>query len=92
MRDAAHWYEERTEGLGSRFLDTVESAAKRVDELPQLGAIWASPRLRSGTVVRRLPFTAFPYLLIYTADSGGVLVIAVAHGRRRPGYWSQRTQ
>ena len=90
MRDAAQWYEERTEGLGLRFLDAVESAATRITERPQLGAVWVSSRLSSTNVVQRFPLTTFPYLLVYTTSADGVLVIAVAHGRRRPGYWAAR--
>jgi hypothetical protein len=32
----------------------------------------------------------FPYSLFYTIDSGDLLILAVAHHRRRPGYWVGR--
>jgi hypothetical protein len=32
----------------------------------------------------------FPYLVVYREVSTGLQVIAVAHGRRRPGYWKNR--
>lgn len=38
------------------------------------------------------PFERFPYSLIYAADgSGEVQILAVAHQRREPGYWTGRT-
>lgn len=40
---------------------------------------------------RRLLLDRFPYVLIYRPlPGGGVRVLAVAHGRRRPGYWRHR--
>jgi len=43
-----------------------------------------------GEGVRRCRLRRFPYGLIYHADEVGVLLIAVAHTHRRPGYWSER--
>lgn len=35
----------------------------------------------------------FPYLVFYELDSeGGTNVFAIAHERRRPGYWLRRTR
>ena len=43
-----------------------------------------------GEGVRRCRLRRFPYGLIYHTDEVGVLLIAVAHTHRRPGYWSER--
>jgi len=32
----------------------------------------------------------FPYIVFYVVDDEEVEVVAVAHGRRRPGYWLPR--
>jgi len=32
----------------------------------------------------------FPFNLIYTIEPGRILIIAVAHQKRRPGYWAYR--
>ncbi|MFO0453014.1 MAG: hypothetical protein ACK52I_30875 [Pseudomonadota bacterium] len=34
----------------------------------------------------------FPYSVVYVERDGALLVVAVAHGARRPGYWRQRTR
>ena len=89
MRAAALWYEERAPGLGVRFVDSVLAATNRIAENPRIGAIWQSARLaRKG--VRRLTLTNFPYLLVYALEAERIVVVAVAHGRRRPGYWLRR--
>jgi hypothetical protein len=38
--------------------------------------------------VGKIPVRKFRYSLIYAVDGGSVLVLAVAHGSRRPEYWS----
>jgi plasmid stabilization system protein ParE len=40
--------------------------------------------------LRRVSLHRFPYNLIYYVSAGEVRVIALAHQRRRPGYWAHR--
>jgi hypothetical protein len=84
---AATWYDERGEGLGSRFLDEVESATGHVDEQPDSGSPWLSPGVPSG--VRRVQVKGFPFRVVYVMRAC-VVVVAVAHERRRPDYWVAR--
>lgn len=48
----------------------------------------------AGTIVRRgarkWPLSKFPYLLVYRVDGDDLIVLAVAHMRRRPGFWLER--
>lgn len=46
---------------------------------------WA---LRNGT--RRVLLAQFPYAIVYREVSDGFEIVAVAHLRRRPTYWSKR--
>lgn len=39
---------------------------------------------------RRILLTRFPYMLIFRERATWVEVIAIAHRRRRPGYWRER--
>jgi len=42
---------------------------------------------------RRLPLFRFPYSIVYREKSTSVVqILAMAHGRRRPGYWRARTR
>ncbi|MGH8701418.1 MAG: type II toxin-antitoxin system RelE/ParE family toxin, partial [Burkholderiales bacterium] len=40
---------------------------------------------------RRILLNRFPYSVVYRTSSDEIIVIAVAHQRRRPGYWRRRT-
>jgi hypothetical protein len=47
-------------------------------------------RPRHGRRARRYVFPLFPFSLVYHLRGDEVEVLAVAHGRRRPGYWRSR--
>lgn len=84
---AAVWYDERREGLGSRFLDAVRSAAAHIDEQPESGNPWLFPGVPSG--VRRVQVRGFPYRVVYVIRAF-VVIVAIAHERRRPDTWEDR--
>jgi plasmid stabilization system protein ParE len=44
----------------------------------------------TGRTLRYAFFSRFPFSLIYAEESGEILIIAVAHQKRRPGYWRRR--
>ena len=73
---------ERT-SLGAAFVDAVERAVAHVREHPE-SCIVLRGRVRKMRVAR------FPYAVLYSIVSDQIRVIAVAHDRRRPFYWSGR--
>lgn len=83
LYEALGFLELRAKGLGRRLLREVRRTAARIAESPLLAR-----ELRPG--VRKRGMHTFPYALIYTIDDVGVLILAVAHGSRRPDYWSGR--
>lgn len=87
MAEAAEWYAERVDGLGDRFLLEAEAAFARIDETPLTGSPWTHRRLPEG--VRRMLLRSFPYSVVYIVEPR-VVIVAVAHLRRRPGYWVRR--
>jgi len=46
------------------------------------------PQYLEGT--RRYVMRRFPFVLIYRDLEGTIQILAIAHGRRRPGYWYAR--
>jgi plasmid stabilization system protein ParE len=40
--------------------------------------------------LRRYVVKKCPYVLLYRAEGDTVLIVAVAHQSRRPGYWLKR--
>jgi plasmid stabilization system protein ParE len=85
MLRAAQWYERRAQGLGDRFLDEVRLALLAIRDYPLSG----SPL---NLQFRRKLLDTFPYAVIYRVDDDNIVIVAVAHLRRRPGYWIRRTE
>lgn len=83
MTDAALFYESAAPSLGHDFLDDLQHAIATVRERPELGASVAHG-------FRRILVRRFPYSLIYAVEAGHVVVVAVAHQRRRPEFWKGR--
>lgn len=82
--DGAHFYaEEANTELALAFIAEFERAVGMLRAYPRLGPIWR------GTT-RRFPLRRFPYGIIYQVKPEEVRVIALAHQRRRPGYWRGR--
>ena len=83
MTEAALFYESAKPGLGAFYLDDVQRALDIVRERPYLGIAVAHG-------FRRALLRRFPFSLIYAIESNEVIVVAVAHQRRRPNYWKRR--
>ena len=77
------YYSKKELGLGSRFLAAVEDATARALAYPLTGT-------RASENTRRLVLKDFPFALVYRPDENGIVVFALAHHARRPGYWSDR--
>jgi plasmid stabilization system protein ParE len=82
-REAANWYADREPELGLRFIEAVEAAVQQVIEAP---ARW---RVIDEDVQRCLT-RVFPYGLLYTIEKDFILIVAVMHCSREPGYWKSR--
>lgn len=86
---AARWYERREVGLGQTFNERLVERARQAEALPGGGRLERSAPPEHD--LRWFDLKQFPYALLIgkTAD-GARLVLAVAHHKRRPGYWSAR--
>jgi len=87
LDEAMTWYEERQPGLGERFLTAVKATLRRVARNPGLGS---QPPGVGDDDARRSLVKKFPYAVVYYETATEIRVIAVAHGRRRPGFWRGR--
>jgi toxin ParE1/3/4 len=83
LDEAAQYYEAESPGLGSRYLDAVESCVRGVVELPATGAVILDH-------VRRKLVHGFPYAVLYREVSGRVRILAIMNLKRRPMYWAGR--
>lgn len=82
-REAALYYAERDPALALKFLDTVEDAIRRIIESPERYRILDED-------VRRCLTHVFPYAVLFTIESESILIVAVMHCSREPGYWKLR--
>ena len=87
VRDVA-WYNQRQAGLGDQFLEAVRQAFHRIVQHPDTHPKEESAQRRRE--IRRCPVVGFPYQVIFEIRTQELLVLAVAHHARRPGYWKRR--
>lgn len=77
-------YQEQQKGLGLEFLDEVVRTFKLLQSYPNLGSVWRRHY--------RYPVRRFPYQVIYQVSKENLYVIALAHQRRRFGFWLCRVE
>lgn len=87
-RVASQWYESRQPGLGRAFLDEYERVLTDILGRPLFHPRANSPRSRRE--IRSAVLSGFPFSVIYEVKPAELLVLAVAHHRRRPNYWRKR--
>jgi len=78
------YYNSQQLGLGTEFLLEFEKNAGRIFDLPEAARL-------VGHGVRSRPIHRFPFYVLYRSSPEEIIVVAVAHRRRRPGYWTGRT-
>lgn len=83
LDEAIAWYATQAPGLGDAFL---------VETLKTITLITRHPKAWHplSAQTRRCRLSRFPYSVIYTQDGDDLLVIAIAHQHRKPGYWRDR--
>jgi hypothetical protein len=82
--ESVGFYESKVKGLGSAFIDEFEGIVNLVCESPKQRKVVREPD------IRRAPLNRFPFTIIYREKYSVIQVLAVAHDRRRPQYWSPR--
>jgi len=84
LEACVNYYNSQRSNLGTEFLAEFESTAERILKLPNA--------VRTvGEDVRSKPIHRFPFYVLYRSLEDEITIIAVAHRRRRPRYWLDRT-
>lgn len=83
LSEAIAFYESRQSGLGKAFALEAKKAADLILAFPHA---WQS----LDKDIRRCRLNRFPYGLVYAAENGTVVILAVMHLRKRPDYWRDR--
>lgn len=78
------YYESQQPGLGASYLEDFDETMNKICEMPHRYRIERKPD------IRRASLQKYPFTVLYREKVGIVQVLAVAHKRRRPGYWLKR--
>lgn len=81
--EAVAYYEDKAAGLGLDFEAEFERSVQAISQSPERWAL-----REDGT--RRYLTHRFPFLVVYTYHHDHIWVIAFAHCKRRPEYWTGR--
>lgn len=85
---AGAWYEAQVPGLGLDLTDEVQRALDAISERPAAWPFW--PGIGEEVGVRRFLLARFPFAVAFVVEAEDIVVLAIAHVRRRPGYWLER--
>lgn len=83
---AVAWYAARSARAPAAFIEEIDNAIQSILNAPKRWPIFEAD-------FRRMPLFRFPYSIVYREKSNALIqILAVAHGRRRPGYWKTRNR
>jgi len=83
--ESAEYYEGKESGLGKRFRNEISRVINTVAGAPKM---W---RERAAGY-RRVNCPVFPYFIAYVIRENSVVVVAIVHGARKPGFWHNRLE
>jgi plasmid stabilization system protein ParE len=83
LSESAEWYAERSPSSSRNFLVAVDVAIASIVSDPKR-FVKIDHRHQACSVIN------FPFQIVYRHEGSRVAVIAVAHAKRRPGYWRNR--
>jgi hypothetical protein len=85
LAESIRWYESKCVGLGGELLGEVGKTIDRLTQNPETGH-----PISLDQKTRRLLVSRFPYQVVYRLRPDEVVIVALAHLKRRPGYWTRR--
>jgi plasmid stabilization system protein ParE len=77
------WYLQRSTDASIGFIAAISDALDSISEAPLR---W--PMYLYGT--RRFVLHRFPFSVVYLDEADELNIVAVAHNKRKPGYWKAR--
>lgn len=83
LNHAAAYYEASRSGLAEEFASEFGKTLMRIKMAPKAGSLYDEN-------VRCQMLRRFPYSVYYTEKGNELVIVAVAHQHRKPGYWLGR--
>lgn len=82
LREGIRYYRANAgSSVAHDFKDATRRATRQLLEHPEIGMLIKQN-------IRRFPLHDYPYNLVYRVTPQAIIVIALAHQSRRPGYWA----
>jgi plasmid stabilization system protein ParE len=81
----ARWYADRSSMAAAGFDEELEAAERAITQQPDT---WAA--FDHGT--RRYLLRRYPFSVVYRTERDRIVIVAIAHARRKPGYWKARSR
>lgn len=81
--ESFNWYAARSAGAAIGFAAAVDEAIEKIEANPA-----RFPPTRSGC--RYCPLARYPFRVVFLDQVHRLVVVAIAHAKRRPRYWRGR--
>ena len=81
--EALDWYAERSTGAAIGFAAEIDAAIEKIAADPG-----RFPKTFADC--QRCSVNRYPYCVVFYRDRDEVVIVAIAHAKRRPGYWRSR--
>ncbi len=88
--EAARWYEERERGRGAMFSNAAFARVEALSRFPDAGV--PVQGVSGVLLARQVRLLRYPYLVVYAVAEDEIRVVALAHERQQPGYWTDRLE
>jgi toxin ParE1/3/4 len=82
-KEAIHWYLTRSQPAALELTKELKGAYTTLRKTPGI-----CPIFLRGT--RRVILDRYPFSVVFREVPSGIQVVAIAHAKRRPGYWAKR--
>ncbi len=88
LEEAAAWYEKEQAGLGEKLLDESEHTLDLLSE--KFPALVPMPSEAGALGAKRILLHRFPFSVVTIERGEELIIVAMAHQSRKPGYWAER--
>lgn len=83
---AIFYLREASKATATAFVSVIEAGISEIVQAPTRWRIVEAPG------IRRYVCPRFPFVIYYRHEGKSVVVYAVMHASRKPGYWADRTR
>lgn len=83
--EALEWYGAQSPQASDKLLLAIEATLDRIATMPR-----SAPRWPGIADVHHCVVQKYPYAVVYLLDGNDLHIVAIAHAKRRPGYWASR--